>query len=71
MSAKFRADISMPNLTSICIDSRSETGSKGRLYSSYSGEKGFTDEFQMLKEMDAMMDKINYPQSSTNPLTFN
>ena len=49
MSDKFRADISMPNLTSVCIDSRSETGSKGRLYSSYSGEKGFTDEFHFSK----------------------
>ena len=66
MSNNFRTDISAPNLTNVCIDSRSEMGSAGRLYSCYSGEQDFTDEFQVLKSMEAMMDKINYPQASTN-----
>ena len=60
-----RMNIAAPNLVSVCVDQREDNESSGRMYCCYeSGPIAFKNEYQLLKAMEDMMERIGYPQSS-------
>ena len=65
MEHTFRMNIAAPNLVSVCVDQREDNESSGRMYCCYeSGSIAFKNEYQLLKAMEDMMERIGYPQSS-------
>lgn len=65
MDEYFRRGMAARNLMNVCIDEREEEGSHGRLYCRYQREpQTFENEYQLLKLMEELMDRIGYPQSS-------
>lgn len=66
-----KVDISAPNLMSICIDEDQNNEKRGRFYHRYSEEPVmFTDLNDLLIIADRLMDRIDYPQTSTRSRTF-
>lgn len=58
-------NIAAPNLMVVCYDEKNEMGGSGRLYCCYKeGPIVFGNEYQLLMNMESIMEKINYPQSS-------
>lgn len=69
--ASFRIDISAPNIVNVCIDRVTETEKAGRMYSCYEKEAYFfSNELQLLKKMEDLMNRLNYPQNSMNSRTY-
>ncbi len=65
MDGYFRRGMAALNLMNVCIDEREAAGSHGRLYCRYQREpQKFENEYQLLKMMEELMDRIDYPQSS-------
>lgn len=57
--------MSAPNLVNVCIDQTTETGKSGRMYCGYLRQAiCFENEWQLLKQMEGLMDELDYPQSS-------
>lgn len=66
-----KVDISAPNLMSICIDEDQNNEKRGRFYHRYSEEPVvFRDLNDLLMIADRLMDRIDYPQSSTRARSF-
>ncbi len=66
MTERRMIDVSAPNLVCICVDEDRAGGLRGRFYDRYSADAEiFTDLDSLLIRMDRLMDRINYPQSST------
>ena len=64
-------DVSAPNLVSICVDEDRAGRMRGRFYDRFSAEAEiFTDLDSLLIRLDRLMDRINYPQSSTQNRCF-
>lgn len=65
MEHTFRMNIAAPNLVSVCVDQRDDNESSGRMYCCYeTGPVFFKNEYQLLKAMEELMERIGYPQSS-------
>lgn len=65
MGESFRINMAAPNLVNVCIDERTENGSSGRLYCYYDREPIlFRNEYHLLKLLEELMERIDYPQSS-------
>ncbi len=61
-----RINIAAPDLMVICFDKKEEQIGTGRMYHYYSKEEvPFVNEYQLLKLMEDVMERINYPQAST------
>ena len=64
-------DVSAPNLMCICVDENDRGSERGRCYSRYSVEPSrFNDLNVLLLKMDRLMDRINFPQASTQSRDF-
>lgn len=58
-------------LTTVCIDSYDNGELKGRFYNPHLGEgKSFRSLVQFLKEMEELLDDMNFPQSFTASRSF-
>ena len=63
--AEYRMNISAPNMVNVCIDRITETEKQGRMYDCYSREPfQFQNELQLMRKMEELMDRLDYPQSS-------
>ena len=58
-------NIATPNLVNICIDSTDGIEKNGRMYCFYQEEPVyFRNSHELMRMMGALMDALNYPQSS-------
>lgn len=58
-------NISAPDIVNICIDSREDNVCRGRLYCCYEKDPVFFEnEFQIIKFMENLMDRIDHPQAA-------
>lgn len=60
-----KVNIAAPDIVNVCVDSRESNVCKGRLYCCY--EKGpvfFENEYQIIKFMENLMDRIDHPQAA-------
>ena len=65
MEDTFRMNIAAPNLVNVCVDRKEDNESSGRMYCCYeAGPVFFKNEYQLLKAMESLMERIGYPQSS-------
>ena len=63
--------IGAPNGVVVCVDSRSGADLGGRLYHKYSREPvTFTDTAAMIRGMERLFDRLNFPRASTNIRSF-
>ena len=68
---EIRFNLTAPNLLCICVDDRQHGESSGRVYGCYSREGvHFTQEYQLVKIIENVMDSIDYPQSSVKIRSF-
>ena len=64
-------NIATPNLVNICIDSTDGIEKNGRMYCFYREEPVyFRNSHELMKMMGALMDALNYPQSSVELRTY-
>ncbi len=64
-------NIATPNLVNICIDSTDGIEKNGRMYCFYQEEPVyFRNSHELMKMMGALMDALNYPQSSVELRTY-
>jgi len=60
-----------PNIVCVCVDKIVDGLMEGRLYHRYSGEhQTFTGMDPVIKYMDELFEKINYPQSAVRERSF-
>lgn len=63
--------IGAPNGVVICVDSVSGADLCGRLYHKYSREPlSFTDTVTMIRSMESLFDRLDFPRASTNIRSF-
>lgn len=71
MTRTMAINTSAPNLVCVCIDEINEVQKKGYFHHKYSRQPvPFSDLNHLLILMDQLMDKINFPQSSTLQRSF-
>lgn len=64
-------NIATPNLVNICIDSTDGIEKNGRMYCFYQEEPVyFRNSHELMRMMGALMDGLNYPQSSVELRTY-
>lgn len=62
---------SAPNLMTVCVDGSRNSDIYGRIYSKQSGEPvHFTSAAHMIKEMDAVCERLNFPQAAVVSRSF-
>lgn len=62
---------SVPNVAAVCVDASLPWKIEGRIYHRYREEPMyFSDVMPVLQELDALCDKIFYPQATVRPRTF-
>ena len=62
---EIRFNLAAPDLLCICVDDRQHGESSGRVYCCYSREAmHFAHEYQLIKIIERLLDRIDYPQSS-------
>lgn len=63
--------IAAPNLCTLCVDAWTEGNSTGRLYNYYSSDpQRFVSQYDALKKIDDLCDRLNYPQAAEQPRSF-
>lgn len=71
MKDLFVKNMGAPNLVNVCIDVRGDQGSSGRMYCRYEKEaRRFENEYQLIKLLEELMERIGYPQSSVEMRTY-
>lgn len=66
-----RINLQAPNIMNICIDSVRNGDGNGRLFHCYAkSPTEFENELQLLRAMEKVFDKINYPQAATEDRSF-
>ena len=66
-----QVNISAPNLVSVCVDEMQGGEISGRLYHCYSAEAEiFCNVIELLRNMENLFDRIEFPQASTKGRTF-
>lgn len=65
MDVPVKMNLSAPNVVNVCVDKREGEACAGRMYCYYTKELVFfQNEFHLLKLMEDLMDRIDYPQAS-------
>lgn len=68
---EIRFNLAAPDLLCICVDDRQHGESSGRVYCCYSREAmHFAHEYQLIKIIERLLDRIDYPQSSVKIRSF-
>ena len=68
---EIRFNLAAPDLLCICVDDRQHGENSGRLYCCYSREAMyFAHEYQLIKIIERLLDRIDYPQSSVKIRSF-
>lgn len=63
--------IAAPNLCTLCVDAWAGGNSTGRLYNYYSTEpRSFVSQYDALRQIDDLCDRLNYPQAAEQPRSF-
>lgn len=67
----YRVNISAPDLMSVCVNELHEDCPVGYVYHKYSREGlAFRNVFDLIRQMEKIMDLCQYPQRSTRPRKF-
>ncbi len=68
---KRHVNIAAPNLLSVCVDTHRQGEASGRMFHRFSREpEQFRDSGHLLKQMEALFDRIGYPQAATRRRSF-
>ena len=68
---EIRFNLAAPDLLCICVDDRQHGENSGRVYCCYSREAMyFAHEYQLIKIIERLLDRIDYPQSSVKIRSF-
>ena len=63
--------IAAPNLCTLCVDAWNGGNGEGRLYNYYSEmPQRFVSQYDALKKIDNLCDRLNYPQAAEQPRSF-
>ncbi len=63
--------IAAPNLCTLCVDAWNGGNGEGRLYNYYSEmPQRFVSQYDALKKIDDLCDRLNYPQAAEQPRSF-
>ena len=68
---EIRFNLAAPDLLCICVDERQHGESSGRVYCCYAREAvHFSHEYQLIKMIEELLDRIGYPQCSVKIRSF-